>query len=91
MSSAEDLQQSIQDLISHIHNANERIHEGTIVELARLGETADALCQAVGQLTSAEAQMVKPQMAELISSLDMLEQSLQIFKDEKQREIEQNG
>ena len=87
----QDLHRSIEDLTAYVQNAQRQVEDGSVVELGMLEETVETLCSAVQGLDGQAAQLVKPQMAELISSLDKLAVSLQDFIADKQKEIEENG
>lgn len=87
MSDVEALGQAIEELTTNIQNAAQRVDEGTVMQMESLAETVDALCTAVGQLGNDAAQVLKPQMVELITSLDDLGTRLQRFMDEKREEM----
>ena len=87
----QELHQSIEDLNAYVQNAQRQLQNGSVAELGLLEETVETLCTAVQSLEGPAAQLVKPQMAELISSLDQLAISLQDFIANKQKEIEDHG
>ena len=85
----QDLHESIEGLNAYIQNARRQIENGVIVELGSLEETVEMLCSAVAKMEGTSAQLLKPQMADLISSLDGLAVSLQDFMTLKQQEQNQ--
>lgn len=87
----QDLHESIGGLNAYIQNARRQIDGGTVVELGALEETVDMLCASVQNMEGTAAQLLKPQMAELVSSLDEFAVSLQDFISLKQKEMDQNG
>ncbi|MEM7650773.1 MAG: hypothetical protein AAF204_01665 [Pseudomonadota bacterium] len=87
----QDLHQSIERLTAYVQNAERQVEKGAIVELGMLEETVDTLCNSVQSLEGPAAQLLKPQVAELVSSLDSLAVSLQDFIAQKQKEIEEHG
>ncbi len=84
---SDELKQRFEDLIAYINKANEDVLSDKVGELTELDKDVTALCRDVESAEPELARDIQPLMAEMISKLDELAQSLTEF----QQRQEENG
>ena len=91
MESPEKLNKTIEELTDYIRNAARQVDDGMIAELSMLEGTVQTLCESVQKMDGESAQLLKPQMAQLITSLDELAGRLKDFKASQEQNMDTDG
>lgn len=77
----EDIKTRMQELTSFVIDANNSINGGQMVDLQGLDDEVASLCDRTLALPPQRAAEVQPLMAEMISQLEELGRSLEIFQE----------
>lgn len=77
---AQDIKTRMQELTSFVIQANDSIQAGQMVDLQGLDDEVASLCDRTLALSPEKAADIQPLMAEMISSLEELGRSLEVFQ-----------
>ena len=78
-----DFEATLEHLARTIESAQTHLQQGQIVDLRSIENEIQDFCTQVQTLEPPRAHALKPQVAELISNLDQLEQNLKHFMNEQ--------
>ena len=81
MTTVDEIKTRMQELIEFISQANETIQGGEMVDLMGLDDEVASLCDRTLALPPEHAVIVQPLMAEMISKLESLGETLKDFQD----------
>ena len=81
MSEKDDIQNRMLEISAFIDDANGHITKGEMVDLTGLDDEVASLCDRTVALPPQDAVTIQPLMAEMISKLEVLSQSLQDFQN----------
>jgi hypothetical protein len=87
MTSAQEFQKKLIDLTQFIDQAIDQVQSGTIVSLQPVERDVDALCRQIEKSPTSVAHSLKPLMADAISRLDLLAESLQTLKSNLESKV----
>ncbi len=83
---AEELHSRLDNMIEFVVQATEQVESGTLANLGTLDKDVSQLCTDVESAPPEVAQSVSDKMAEMVSKLEKLAQSLKIYQDKVQEE-----
>lgn len=86
MSDKEDIKSRMQELSAFIDEANTQVSGGQMVDLQGLDDEVASLCERTLALPPQDAVEVQPLMADMITKLEDLGRSLQIFQDKLEQQ-----
>jgi len=77
----EQILKKMEEMVAAIDEAQHSVIAGIVKDLTSMDMEVARLCDAIIKLSPEEAAQVQPAMADMISRLETLEQSLQNFKN----------